>query len=157
MRAFFFLSLTMTIRNLMTDDHRHCDDLFAEAEKALGNKDLAKAKHAFDAFHAAMLAHFSAEENTLFPTFEAKTGMRMGPTQVMRLEHQQMRSLLEAAAEALRAGEVDDYLGQAETLLIMMQQHNMKEENILYPMCDQHLLAELPAVLERLGGELSPA
>ncbi len=45
----------------------------------------------------------------------------------------------------------DDYLGYAETLLIMMQQHNLKEENVLYPMCDQHLSSrstELLALLE---------
>ena len=31
----------------------------------------------------------------------------------------------------------------------------MKEENMLYPMCDQHLSAELPTILERLETELS--
>ena len=83
--------------------------------------------------------------------------MSMGPTQVMRLEHTQMRALLDDANAALNSGELDDYLGQAETLLIMMQQHNMKEENILYPMCDQHLSAELPDVLQHLEMELSEA
>jgi DUF438 domain-containing protein len=65
--------------------------------------------------------------------------MYRGPTQVMRGEHAQMRLLLTAAASALTAQDVDDYAGNAETLLIMMQQHNVKEENVLYPMCDQHL------------------
>ena len=76
--------------------------------------------------------------------------MTMGPTQVMRMEHQQMRDLMSQAQAAIDAGDTDEYMGQAETLLIMMQQHNMKEENMLYPMCDQHLSAELPAILERL-------
>ena len=143
-----------TIRSLMTADHRHCDDLFAAAELAVSSKNPGAAASAFSLFQSAMLAHFDAEEKTLFPTFEAKTDMRMGPTQVMRFEHAQMRGLLEAAGAALLAGDLDEYLGQAETLVIMMQQHNMKEENRLYPMCDQHLLGELPAVLERLGGEL---
>lgn len=145
------------IHRLMTDDHRHCDDLFAAAEQAMSGNDLESAATAFARFQTAMLAHFAAEEQTLFPTFEAKTGMSMGPTQVMRLEHAQMRSLFEAAGAALLAGDADEYLGQAETLVIMMQQHNMKEENILYPMCDQHLVGELPAVLERLGSELAAA
>jgi hemerythrin-like domain-containing protein len=146
-----------SIRSFMTDDHRQCDDLFADTEQAMARKDPAAALAAFGHFHSAMLAHFDAEEKTLFPTFEAKTGMSMGPTQVMRLEHTQMRSLLDDAAAALKTGSADDYFGQAETLLIMMQQHNMKEENILYPMCDQHLSAELPAVLERLETELPTA
>jgi hemerythrin-like domain-containing protein len=77
----------------------------------------------------------------------------MGPTQVMRMEHVQMRALMDDAAAALANGDADDYLGLAETLLIMMQQHNMKEENILYPMCDQHLAAETPELLARLEAE----
>lgn len=144
-----------TIRNLMTDDHRRCDDFFADAEQAVGKGNLEAAGAAFAHFRLATLAHFDSEEKTLFPTFEAKTGMTMGPTQVMRMEHAQMRSLVDDAGAALVSGDVDDYLGIAETLLIMMQQHNMKEENILYPMCDQHLADELPELLPRLESELA--
>ena len=39
----------------------------------------------------------------------------------------------------------------------MMQQHNMKEENILYPMCDQHLATALPALLPVLQTTLASA
>lgn len=147
----------INIRTLMTEDHRHCDDLFADAEQAIAHHQPEAALAAFEHFHSAILAHFATEEKTLFPTFEAKTGMSMGPTQVMRLEHAQMRSMLNDAVDALKAGNIEDYLGQAETLLIMMQQHNMKEENMLYPMCDQHLSAELPEIIQRLETELSPA
>ena len=146
-----------TIRTFMTDDHRHCDDLFAEAEQAVAADNAQAANAAFGHFRLATLAHFDSEEKTLFPTFEAKTGMTMGPTQVMRMEHAQMRTLLDDARDALAAGNKDDYLGIAETLLIMMQQHNMKEENVLYPMCDQHLTGETPALLARLETELAEA
>jgi hemerythrin-like domain-containing protein len=146
-----------SIRSFMTEDHRHCDDLFAEAEQSIGKNNLDAARAAFDHFHSALLAHFATEEKTLFPAFEAKTGMSMGPTEVMRMEHAQMRSMLDAAVDALKSGNIEDYLGQAETLLIMMQQHNMKEENMLYPMCDQHLSAESPELVQRLEAELSEA
>jgi hemerythrin-like domain-containing protein len=143
-----------TIRSFMTEDHRHCDDLFAEAEMAAGKGDFELARAAFGHFRSAMLAHFDSEEKTLFPTFEAKTGMTMGPTQVMRMEHVQLRALMDDATDALKTANAEEYLGVADTLVIMMQQHNMKEENMLYPMCDQHLSAELPAILERLETEL---
>lgn len=146
-----------TLRSFLTDDHRHCDDLLAKAETAMAAGNLPATETAFVDFVAAMLAHFEAEETTLFPTFEEKTGMRMGPTQVMRMEHIQMRALLNAAVDALEAGDSDEYQGQVETLVIMMQQHNMKEENILYPMCDQHLEAELPQLLPLLQSQLTPA
>ncbi|MBU1365866.1 MAG: hemerythrin domain-containing protein [Gammaproteobacteria bacterium] len=143
-----------TIRSFMTEDHRRCDDLFAEAEQAVSKGNLELALVAFGHFRSAMLAHFASEEKTLFPTFEAQTGMRQGPTQVMRMEHEQLRGLMDDAINALKTADAEEYLGQADTLVIMMQQHNMKEENMLYPMCDQHLTAELPAVLERLETEL---
>jgi DUF438 domain-containing protein len=146
-----------TIRTFMTDDHRRCDDFLAEAEQAIGKKNLPAARAAFGHFRNAMLAHFDCEEKTLFPTFEAKTGMRMGPTQVMRMEHAQIRVLLDDAVDALEQANPDDFLGLADTLLIMMQQHNMKEENVLYPMCDQHLAGETPELLARLETELAEA
>jgi iron-sulfur cluster repair protein YtfE (RIC family) len=36
----------------------------------------------------------------------------------------------------------------------MMQQHNMKEENMLYPMCDQHLMDQIDALLPQLQHEI---
>ncbi len=118
-----------TIRALMTEDHRHCDDLFADAESTVGKKAIT----------------------------EAKTGMSMGPTQVMRMEDTQIRALLDEALEALMQNKPDDYLGYADTLVIMMQQHNMKVENMLYMMCDQHLCGETPELLVRLQTELAVA
>lgn len=139
-----------TIRELLTDDHRQCDDLFAAVEQAVAAAAWEKADTAFAQFSAAMENHFDLEEGTLFPAFEAQTGMTMGPTQVMRSEHSQMRELLAAAAVSLAARDANDYSGYAETLLIMAQQHNMKEENILYPMCDQHLTGRIDALIPTL-------
>ena len=68
----------------------------------------------------------------------------------MRGEHTQLRELIATAEAALAARDADDYSGIAETFLIMVQQHNMKEENILYPMCDQHLTESLGVLLPQL-------
>ena len=139
-----------TIRDLLASDHRQCDDYFVTTEQAVADGAWDKADAVFAGFRTAMLRHFAVEESVLFPAFEERTGMRMGPTQVMRTEHAQMRELLEAAESALAARSADDYSGYAETLLIMMQQHNMKEENVLYPMCDQHLAYELETLMPQL-------
>ena len=55
----------------------------------------------------------------------------------MRMEHQQMRALVQHLDNALAAQDKDEYLGLSETLMVMMQQHNMKEEMMLYPMMEQ--------------------
>lgn len=122
-------------------DHRHCDGLFATAEDAAQRADWAACRAHFDAFSAAMLRHFEIEENVLFPAFEQATGMSMGPTAMMRSEHAQMRDLLNNMAAVVAASRRDDCLGLSETLLLYMQQHNLKEENVLYPMSDQALAA----------------
>ncbi|WP_018991988.1 hemerythrin domain-containing protein [Aromatoleum toluclasticum] len=127
------------ITSLMTDDHRHCDQTFARAETAAAKGKWDEASAALEQFASELEGHFDTEESFLFPKFEAATGMTEGPTKVMRGEHAEMRSALTRMRDALANKDKDDYAGEAETLLILMQQHNMKEENILYPMCDSQL------------------
>jgi hemerythrin-like domain-containing protein len=143
------------ISELMTKDHRSCDDFLAVVEKAVTDQNWQLAQSAFPRLRGALLNHFEAEESILFPLFEKRTGMYQGPTQVMRGEHVQMRQLLAAAEAALAERDADDYNGNAETLLIMMQQHNVKEENILYPMCDQQLADQVDALLPELQQQLA--
>lgn len=68
----------------------------------------------------------------------------------MRLEHQQMQETLAEMSKALGGNDLEEFLGQAETLLILMQQHNIKEEQILYPLCDQVFGAQAGAVIEAM-------
>lgn len=139
-----------SISSYMTNDHRRCDDVFAEAESAVDQGNWEAAAKVTNEFLDAMEAHFRMEEEVLFPALENKTGMTMGPTMVMRQEHDQMRELFNQMRYALDAKEADDFLGVSETLLITMQQHNMKEEGIVYPMSDEQLSQESLDVLEQM-------
>jgi iron-sulfur cluster repair protein YtfE (RIC family) len=123
--------------------HKHCDELFADAEAVVASKDWERARPLVARFRAELDTHFCTEEEVLFPAFEAVTGMVGGPTQMMRFEHAQMRDLMDQMVGAVSGGDANTFAGVAETLLIFMQQHNMKEENILYPMCDRSLAAQL--------------
>jgi hemerythrin-like domain-containing protein len=134
----------------MTHEHRHCDDLFAIAENAANAGDWTGCARDFAAFRAAVERHLREEEEVLFPAFEAQTGMTMGPTRVMRMEHEQMRGLLGDLDAACGRCDRSAFLGHAETLLILMQQHNMKEENMLYPMADRALAARREELLEAM-------
>ena len=129
----------MSITTPLFQHHKHCDDIFADAESACGNGDWEAGGKLFALLQSQLEAHFSSEEELLFPAFEAATGMTSGPTEVMRGEHRQMRDLLGQMSSGLAELDGDAFSGAAETLLILMQQHNMKEENILYPMCDNAL------------------
>jgi hemerythrin-like domain-containing protein len=123
----------------MTRDHRNCDELFAAAETAVTIGDWPRAARAFESFRGAMERHFRMEEEALFPAFEAHTGMTGGPTEVMRTEHAEMRELFERIGAGLGARDADEFLGLGETLNLLVQQHNMKEEQVLYAMLDASL------------------
>ncbi|HRD50198.1 MAG TPA: hemerythrin domain-containing protein [Candidatus Contendobacter sp.] len=128
-----------SIAEFLAAEHRQCDDHFAAAEESAHAADLTGCRIHFQQFQAAMERHFRNEEDVLFPAFEQATSSTMGPTRVMRLEHRQIRDALADMSSALTGSDLEEYLGQAETLLILTQQHNIKEEQILYPMCDQML------------------
>jgi iron-sulfur cluster repair protein YtfE (RIC family) len=139
-----------TIAEFLTNEHRCCDESFAATEEAAQTGDLLRCRTDFRQFQAAMEHHFEKEESILFPAFEQASGNTMGPTRVMRLEHRQMRETLAEMDGALASGDLEDFLGQAETLLILMQQHNIKEEQILYPMCDRFLGGAVESVLQAM-------
>ncbi len=148
-----------TTMSLLTEPlrhhHKHCDELFAAAEAAAVDCDWTSAERLVPGFLDEMESHFRTEEEILFPAFEAATGMTMGPTRMMRVEHAQMRELFNQMRGALESRDGRGFAGVAETLLVLMQQHNMKEENILYPMCDRGLDTQAdalaPVLRERLG------
>lgn len=126
------------IADYLGSDHRSCDLAFADAEAAALTGQWDKAATAFDSFRNGMAHHFLMEEEVLFPALLAANGPS-GPVQVMRMEHEQMNDLLAQLADALNARSRDSFGGIAETLLIVMQQHNLKEEQILYPIADRLL------------------
>ena len=128
-----------TLKPLLANHHEYCDSLFAKAEEAANEEDWDACETRMTAFADALEAHFAVEETILFPAFEAATGMAGGPTSVMRGEHTQMRELVAAIRAATSSRNADDFFGSCETLVIFMEQHNRKEEGILYPMCDDRI------------------
>ncbi|TFW01805.1 hemerythrin domain-containing protein [Oxalobacteraceae bacterium OM1] len=130
------------ITTFLETDHADCDALFDQAEACVSRNAWEEAATALRSFEVALRRHFAMEEEILFPAFEAATGSTAGPTAVMRSEHAQLRNILDAAGDAVQSRDADAFFGAAETLQIMMGQHNMKEEGILYPMADRALVAQ---------------
>ncbi|MDP6377600.1 MAG: hemerythrin domain-containing protein [Pseudomonadales bacterium] len=136
-----------TISAFMQDNHRQCDELYAAAEEAVANQEWERADKLWQAFADQLEVHITErEEGRLFPALEAAGGPG-NPVRMMRMEHEQIRALVAQMVDALAAREQQQFLGLGETLLLLTQQHNMKEENILYPIMDQYIadqLAHLP-------------
>ena len=62
-----------------------------------------------------------------------------------------IRELLANLDSAVTARDADEYVGLSETLLILLQQHNLKEEQVLYPMSDQLLNRTVDELLQQMS------
>lgn len=142
------------ITPLLRNHHQKCDQLFAAAEELAARQSWVACAATTGALTDALEAHFQGEETLLFPAFEAATGMRDGPTAMMRHEHNQIRPLLGMLHDAVAQRDTAAYADAANTLLVLLQQHNFKEENILYPMCDRNI-AERPPLTSALAAMLA--
>jgi len=121
-------------------DHRDCDARWVDVEELLDTADIEAARSAWQKYNKAMHRHLAMEEEVLFPAFDAKSGMAgSGPVAVMKMEHQQMRGLLKQIGEAIEAGNAEEAMDTGDTLLMLIQQHNIKEESTLYPMAESLL------------------
>ncbi|MDA8363451.1 MAG: hemerythrin domain-containing protein [Gammaproteobacteria bacterium] len=136
--------------------HRHCDDLLNATENLVHRGNWPGAETSLRAFVGAMLHHLDAEESILFPAVEARTGQVWGPTRIMRMEHQQMCALFENMRQDIEARDRQHYLGLSETLLTLLQQHNLKEEQVLYPLADRALTGEISGLLQRVRANIAP-
>ena len=137
-----------TISSFLTNDHRACDNEFANLENTIASENWEESKTQFDKFSADLLHHFDMEEKVMFPVFEEVTGMTQGPTMVMRMEHSQMRNILDDLKADIEKKDKNHFFGVSESLMMLMQQHNMKEEQMLYAMADMHLGSFVSKVIE---------
>ncbi len=143
-----------TISIFLGTDHTRCDDLLAQMELEVTQQKWESAQTACEDFERAMERHFAMEETVLFIEFEQATGNSAGPTSVMRMEHQHIRDIIRRVSEAVSLRDADNFFGHADTLRIMLHQHNMKEESILYVMTDRVLSdrrAEVIGTMSEIG------
>jgi uncharacterized protein (DUF2249 family)/hemerythrin-like domain-containing protein len=126
-----------TVADYLESDHRRLDLILPMVDRLVGEGDLAGAREQFAEFSCGLNRHIEAEEQVLFPDFERRTGMTTGPTVVMRQEHLEIRRWMTRATTALEAGDAAGYQDASQQLVGVLVPHNMKEEQILYPMADR--------------------
>jgi iron-sulfur cluster repair protein YtfE (RIC family) len=126
-----------TVTAILGQDHRRLDGLLADAKRALTAGERPRAAALFAAFRDGLERHIVAEEEVLFPAFEALTGITTGPTRVMRAEHADIRAYLAEVANRLAAGGGEGLATPLASLTALLYAHNGKEERILYPATDR--------------------
>lgn len=132
-----------------SQQHREADAHWAAVEAAVQAGECAGIQAATAAFVRSLRQHLDLEEKVLFPEFVVATGIQHGPTTVMTAEHRQMRALLDEIEAAAEGDDREALIGQGDSLLMLTQQHNMKEEAMLYPMCEDHLQERWSHILQR--------
>lgn len=139
------------VTEALTWDHARLDALERSAFAALAEGGVETARRLYRAFHHGLNRHIRCEEELLFPVFEARSGLpRQGPTSVMRAEHREIRMLLEGIARSLD-GSADDVEELRRDLRRVLEDHDRKEEAILYPAMDRLLSdAESDALVGRV-------
>ncbi|MCF6354918.1 MAG: hemerythrin domain-containing protein [Candidatus Polarisedimenticolaceae bacterium] len=138
------------LTDAMTSDHKRCDEIFVQAEEAVSEGDWERAAALFKEFEEAIEQHFLMEETVLFPAYSAKTNLS-SVTDALMNEHMQMRIMIFEAGESIKTKDQEQFLGQAETLLTILQQHNRKEESKMYTMADSSLRGDVDELLSKMG------
>jgi iron-sulfur cluster repair protein YtfE (RIC family) len=133
--AFRFDSIT----RYLSWDHDRLDGLLNEATRHVEQGDLVQARSLFVSFEEGLRRHIRIEEELLFPLFESRTGMRNGPTAVMRTEHRLIEAELVRMRRGLDTGDASEYATGLATLHGVLGPHNVKEEQVLYPTTDDML------------------
>ncbi len=129
-----------TITEYFQSDHRRLDAIYAIFEDAAYDSRWPDALNAFREFRLGLRRHIKAEEEILFPAFEEHTGMHdAGPTFVMRMEHKDIKELMDRITGSTEKGDGPVVSDAASALKNLLADHNMKEENIMYPESDSFL------------------
>jgi uncharacterized protein (DUF2249 family) len=133
-------------------DHDRLDALEKEAFERRASGDPDGARSVFALFAHGLRRHIRFEEELLFPEFERRAGFDpdAGPTAVMRAEHREIEALIEDLERGIGDPAVPAEATRA-SLHEILGDHNLKEEQVLYPGTDRLLEeAEADALVRRI-------
>lgn len=129
-----------TITEYLQTDHKRLDVIFNAVLEAVKTGQWTEAASSWAEFSLGLKRHIKIEEELLFPAFEEKTGMTdAGPTFVMKMEHTDIKELIDKITAAAAGKDSEGISNATYTLANILADHNMKEEHILYPESDSFL------------------
>lgn len=140
--------MTDTISSYMEQDHDLIDGIAERAVAAARAADWAALEREGPEFLRRLRRHIEMEEDLLFPAFEQRTGMAAGgPSVQMREEHVQMQPILAQLESAVSGQDGAGYERASRALLEILVPHNQKEEQMMYPMLDEAMGADVRGLL----------
>ena len=147
----------MRTTEILMEEHRViervllCLDKIAEDAFTRSAIDVASARDVISFLRTfADACHHKKEEDRLFPAME-RCGLprEAGPTAVMRHEHEMGRAFVRRMDDAVTAfekgvaGSADRYAFEARGFVELLRDHIAKEDQVLFPMADRMLPANV--------------
>lgn len=126
--------------------HRRLDELFDRVEIATEIGSWSEARPKLGKVRPSLEEHFRIEEEFMFPSFEAFTRALGGPTAAMRAEHREIGRFLDVIERLLRDEQPLGEIGAAFEAIL--DTHNAKEEQSLYPLFERHAPPEAYSALD---------
>jgi len=145
----------------LLDIHKALKELFLQHQEALLDGDLTRAGKRLDEFEGRLLHHIREEEELLLPVYERAGAIPGGPPALFTGEHKRMQELLAGFKQVLSSLEQSPdgrkrgilwLLDRQATFKNLMEHHDLREANILYPALDRVTSeAERREILARCG------
>jgi len=132
----------------MQRDHVLIDGILEGAAAAAAAGDFAALERENELSLQRLALHIAMAERLLFPAFEERTGMSGGgPSAQMRAEHELMQGIFLQMRAAAGAKDAAAWQRASQALLEVLSPHNLKEEQMMYPMLDQAMGEDGPNLL----------
>jgi iron-sulfur cluster repair protein YtfE (RIC family) len=146
----------------MMEVHANLHELFAVHRDYIVGLEFGRALQALEHFEAELRSHMALEEQHILPLYERRVGHVLGgDPQFFYLEHKNILRNIDAAKEELRRLAADPKAGrrQAHELIDkegilhhLLEHHDQRERNVLYPKLDEALTPEERAELLKVCG-----
>ncbi len=128
--------------------HVRLDAIFACHQEALLCSDIERASELLGSYEAKLLPHMRDEEELLLPVYQARAGIVPGgPVELFLGEHRKMRAFLAEFHERLRGMRADQGSRLRRSIIALLdrqfmykhlvEHHDLREKNILYPWLDR--------------------
>jgi hemerythrin-like domain-containing protein len=126
-----------SVTDCFESDHQRLNGILRQVVNSLRAGAVPVARETCERFRCGIHKHIDAEETVLFPVIEQAYGLALGAKTVMGAEHNAIRELIDSLGSMLESASTEVCVSAALELSELLVRHDMKEEQILYPMVDQ--------------------
>ncbi|MEC4723644.1 hemerythrin domain-containing protein [Noviherbaspirillum sp. CPCC 100848] len=131
-----------TLFDKLLSDHGRCERHLEALSKSVADKDWNLAAQYCAHFSESFIGHIEEEESSFFSCLRQSVKGCDWFLDDLRMDHVRLKALLTRMLQAVHDKNAEGFYLHAESLLILMRDHSVKEEDILYPAVQRRLQNE---------------